>query len=83
MPATLVTTLLSIPYLEYFELWTSPLMLLHPLQGCLIVMEAAFMPVSVGELVAALISAGAWIAIAYFMGLRAFRRVLIRKEGTR
>ena len=83
MPASLVTTLLSIPYLEYFDLWTSPLMLLHPLQGCLVVMEAAFMPVSVGELVAALISAGAWITIAYFMGLRAFRRFLIRKEGTR
>ncbi len=83
MPATLVTALLSIPYLEYFELWTSPLMLLHPLQGSLIMMEAAFTPVSMGELTAAVISTGIWIAIACTMGRRAFRRFLIRKEGTR
>ncbi len=83
MPATLVITLLSIPYLEYFELWTSPLMLLHPLQGSLIMMEAAFTPVSMGELTAAVISTGIWISIACTMGRRAFRRFLIRKEGTR
>lgn len=83
MPATLVTTLLSLPYLDYFGIWTSPLMLLHPLQGCLIMMEAGFVSVPSGELIAGVISAGIWIAIASIVARRAFRRFVIRKEGTR
>ncbi|MHC5063215.1 MAG: fluoroquinolone export ABC transporter permease subunit [Planctomycetota bacterium] len=83
MPATAYIMLLSLPYLDYFEVWESPLMILHPMQGSMIMMAAAFVPVASGELIAGLVSSAVWIGISCWLARRAFRRFLIRKEGTR
>jgi len=81
LPATFIVTALSLPYLGYFDFWTSPLLYLHPLQGSLVTMKAAFFPVPQPALWAGAVSTLAWIAIAYGLSRRAFRRFVIQKEG--
>jgi hypothetical protein len=79
----LFVTLLSIPYLDYFDVWNTPLMILHPLQGALIVIKAAFLPVATSELLIGSVAAVAWIATAFALANRAFHRFVVRKEGVR
>ena len=83
MPSVMFVTVLSIPYLDYFGIWQTPWMILHPLQGPLIIMKAAFLPVGPGEFVAGLISSIVWIGGALVLAKRAFRRFVIQKEGVR
>ena len=83
MPSMLYVIVFSIPFLDYFELWTPRLMILNPVQGPLLIMKAAFEPVTTGEFTSALISTVGWIAIAYALARQSFRRFLIRKEGVR
>ena len=83
MPSMLYVALLSIPCLSYFELWTTPLMILHPLQGALVLIQAAFLPVALGDYLWALMSAVVWIGIASLLSRRAYRQFVIRVEGVR
>jgi fluoroquinolone transport system permease protein len=81
MPSVLYVWILSIPMLDYFELWTTPLMILHPLQGALVLIRAAFIPVAPVDYLSGLLSALIWIVIASMLGRRAYQRFVIRKEG--
>jgi fluoroquinolone transport system permease protein len=83
MPSMLYVTFLCLPLVDYFELWTSRLMLLHPLQGALLWMKSAFLPVPRAELALGLASALAWVAVAHALGQRSFRRFVVRGEGVR
>ncbi len=83
MPSALIITALSIPFLDYFALWETPLMILHPLQGSLIIMRAAFLPVPGIEIGLGVLSSLVWIGLAGAMAHRSFHRFLVRKEGVR
>ena len=81
MPSVLVVTLLSIPYLDYFEVWRTPWMILHPMQGPLVLIRAAFVPVEASDYGLALLAAIIWSAAAFRWARRAFHHFVVRKEG--
>ncbi len=82
MPATGFIMLLSLPYLDYFQVWESPVMILHPMQGSMILMAAAFTTVTSGELIAGVCSSVFWLLLSFLLARRAFGRFLIRKAGS-
>ncbi len=81
MPSMLYMLFLSLPYLDYFGIWTSGFMLLHPLQGPLLAMKAALLPVPWVQLTWGLISTLVWIIVACWLSRRAFERFVVTKEG--
>ena len=56
---------------------------LHPMQGPLVLMQAAVMPVPTAEVVLAVASAACWLVLAAWLAHRAFRRFVVQKEGVR
>ncbi len=82
IPSVLYVLLLSLPYLDYFGIWSSWIMWLHPLQGPLLAMRAALLPVPPAHLAWGLVSTAVWIAIACGLSRRAFVRFVITKQGT-
>lgn len=83
MPSFMYVTLLSLPYLYYFGWLNNPLMFFHPMQGSLLIMKAAFLPVASGELVAGVASTLVWLVISYRWCTRSFHRFVVLKEGVR
>jgi fluoroquinolone transport system permease protein len=82
-PSFLITLLLSIPQLGYFQLLQSPFFYLHPLQAPLILLEAAFRSVSAWQLVYGITYSLLWIGISFTAAQRAFYRFVILKQGIR
>lgn len=80
-PSFLMVLPLSIPMIYYFGAVDHWLFLLHPLQGPLIVLQAAFQPVESGLFGVGVATSLVWIWILYQLGLRAFHTFVIRKEG--
>jgi hypothetical protein len=81
LPSVLVTTVLSIPLLDYFGIWQSWLVYLHPFQASLVLMKAAFQPVQIWQIGYGLIYLLLWIGLAYGWSRRVFYRFVIAKEG--
>jgi fluoroquinolone transport system permease protein len=68
---------LSLPFIDYFGLWRSPLFYLHPLQAPLLLLQAAFQPVARGQVVYGLLYSALWLGIAYLATRHAFDRFII------
>ena len=81
-PSFLMLLVLSIPLLDYFGIWQTPLMYLHPTQALLVLLKAIFQPVENWQIIYGLLYSLAWIAVAYQMSKPAFHRFVILKEGT-
>jgi fluoroquinolone transport system permease protein len=82
VPSVFYVILLSLPLLRYFGIWEGRLLYLHPLQGSLLLMTAAFRPIQAGELAFGLSASAAWIVVLFVWSRRAFRRFVISREGT-
>lgn len=83
LPSVLMVTVLSIPLLDYFGLWQSWLVYLHPVQAPLLLMKAAFQPVSNWQLAYGVAYSLVWIGVVYVLSQRAFYRFVILKQGVR
>ena len=81
MPSVLFVLGLCLPYLDYFEIWPSWFMVLHPLQGPMLAMKAAFLPVKSLQLAAGMVSTTCWGVAAFAWSLRAFDRYVVMKQG--
>ena len=81
LPSVLMVTLLSIPLLDYFGLWQSRLVYLHPVQAPLLLMKGAFQPVAGWQLIYGAIYSIVWIGVVYVLSQRAFYRFVILKQG--
>lgn len=81
LPSILWTMAYSVPLLSYFDLWNSRLMLLHPIQAPLMLIEAAFGPVPAWQIGYGLLYGGLWLGIGFNYSRQAFYRFVIRKEG--
>lgn len=81
MPSVVYVLLLSVPYLHYFGLWRSPLLYLHPLQGPLVLLQAAFGTISVGELIYGVLAPALWIVAAFLWSVRVFERFIAAGGG--
>ncbi len=83
LPSALWVIWFSLPLLYYFELWTSWVMFLHPLQAPLVLMQAAFTTIPAWQIVYGLLYSALSVYIAYYFSHRAFHRFVISKAGAR
>ena len=73
-PSFLWTTLLMLPLLSYLNLAADWLLYLHPVRAPLVVLQAAFGPVSAADLSYGLLYGVLWTGVAFFASLRRFHR---------
>ncbi|HEX6386017.1 MAG TPA: ABC transporter permease [Anaerolineae bacterium] len=83
LPSVLYTALLSLPLLPYVGVGQSWLFYLHPLQGMLLLLQAAFRPLATWQLLYGLGYSLLWLALIYHLSQHTFHRFVITKEGTR
>jgi fluoroquinolone transport system permease protein len=77
----LVGVPLALPLVDYFEIWTHPLLWLNPAHPGLVLIRHAFRPGSAVELGAALLLTVFWIVLGFRMGLKAFHRRVSWRRG--
>ncbi|MCZ6870026.1 MAG: ABC transporter permease [Gammaproteobacteria bacterium] len=82
-PSILVTTLLAIPLLDVLDVWSSPLLYLHPTHASLVLLRAGLGHVPSGELAFAFFAAVVWAAIAFALCLQGFHRFVVARQGAR
>lgn len=83
LPAGLVSTLLQIPVLASVGLWDTPFFYLWPTRGPLLLLQAGFEPMGLGDTIFALASTALWIAIAGALARASLSRFIVRSEGSR
>ena len=80
-PSVFVTMLMGIPLLDFFGIWSTPLMLLHPLQAPLLLLKGAFSsPLPGWQLVYGVGYSLVATAVFYQLARRAFYKYLILKQ---
>ena len=82
-PAIVFTTLLSLPIIDYFALWETPLMLAHPFQAPMLLLKGGFQPIETWELVYGVVYGLVWTAVLFIYSRRAFYRFVVLKQGVR
>lgn len=84
LPSIVWATPLFVPFLHYFGLWGGGFwelfFALQPLQPSLILMRAAFVPVSAIELALAIAAGALWILIFWVWTRRGYARFAVRQE---
>lgn len=83
LPSAIWVIWFSLPLLHFFEIWTSWILYLHPLQAPLILMQAAFEPLQGWQIAYGFLYSLVWVGVAYLLARRAFRNFVIRKQGVR
>ena len=74
MPSVLVTYVVMLPVVDLLDLWDSALLYLHPLYPPMVLLEAAFRPVSGLETAVALALSATWVAVGMAISQRVIRR---------
>jgi len=80
-PSVIYSSLVSLPLLPYLAQWDHWLLYVHPLQGLLVLLQAAFEPVAAWKLVFGVLYAAFWIGIVYRWSRRAFTRFILVGSG--
>lgn len=83
LPAALWTMGFSLPLLDYFGLWQSWLMYLHPIQAPLVLLRSAFEALSPWQIGYGLGYSLVWIGIAFWFSQQTFHRFVVTKQGVR
>ena len=72
---------LALPLIDYFEVWTHPLLWLNPAHPGLVLIRQAFRPGSALEVGVALLLTVFWIVLGFRVGLEAFHRQVSWRRG--
>jgi fluoroquinolone transport system permease protein len=80
-PSFLFTMLFVPPFLSYFGLIGSRLIYLHPLQGSLLLTQAAFERIENWQWLYSLVYSILWIGIVFVLSRHRFERFVIAAEG--
>ena len=80
-PSFLFTLFFVPPFLSYFGLIETGLIYLHPIQGSLLLTQAAFQRIESWKYVYALLSSLVWIGVAFSLSRKAFARFVVATEG--
>ncbi|MFZ0547979.1 MAG: hypothetical protein WAM60_21215 [Candidatus Promineifilaceae bacterium] len=83
LPSIVFASLLSLPMITYLGANLSWPIFLHPLEGSLLWLTAAFQPVPGWQLSLSLLYSAAWIGIGAVVARRAFYRFVVVREGVR
>lgn len=78
-PSFVWTLLLSLPLLSYFEVWHNWVFYLHPVQAVLVVLRAAVLPVSAGELIYGVLYSASWVGMAFVFCVHTFHRFVVAR----
>ena len=81
LPSIVFTTLLMLPMLAYFGLWQHWLLYLRPLQAPLLLLQAAWEPITAGQLIYATVYGVLWIGLLYRMAHNDFRQFIVAGQG--
>ncbi len=81
LPSILWTVGYLLPLLFYFDFFQTRLFYLHPLLAPLLLMQAAFEPITINHIIYGLLYSILWTAIALYFSLQAFDRFVISKQG--
>ncbi|MCA9837507.1 MAG: hypothetical protein KC422_11340 [Trueperaceae bacterium] len=76
LPAGLAVTLLILPLLDVLGIWHSSLFYLHPIQPALLLMQAAFRPLTFWELCFAGLASFVWLGLVFVWAQEVFRRIV-------
>lgn len=77
LPAGAYVSALWLPLLAYLARWQPWPLALHPLSGPLLLVQAAFVPATPGQVLAGLVSSLAWVGLLAAASRRAFARWMI------
>ena len=80
-PSVLCTVVLSLPMLQYFGLWDTWLLYLHPFMSPLVLMAGAFSPIPSWQWAYGVFYAAAWAGLLVVASLRAFDHFIVEREG--
>jgi fluoroquinolone transport system permease protein len=80
-PSMIYSMPLTLPLVDYFGIFRTGLVYLHPLQAPLLVLQAAFEPLALWQWLFALLYSALWIGIFFILARRAFYRNVIGREG--
>jgi fluoroquinolone transport system permease protein len=72
---------LSLPVLDYLEIWSHPLLWLDPVQPTLVLVRQPIRPGGALEVVAALLLTALWIGAAFALGIRTFHHRVSWRRG--
>lgn len=68
--------------LAYMFGWDNPLLYLHPLQGPMLLLRAAFEPVEAWQLAYAVLASALWLGVGAWLCWRIFQRFVIGRAGS-
>jgi len=80
-PSVVYAGLATLPVFPWLLGWDHWLLYLHPLQGPLLVMRAAFGPLAAGQLAYGVLYPALWIGLTGAWSRRAFRRFVVAPAG--
>jgi fluoroquinolone transport system permease protein len=81
MPSVLFMMALQVPLLDYVGIVESPVFLAWPSQAGLFVLRDAFGELAGWERAYAALALPVWVGLAFWWARRAFRRLVVRREG--
>lgn len=81
LPSQLYIMVVSIPLLNYFNIFQSVLFYLIPTQGSLILLKAAFLPIESWQLLYAIVYQLIWIVILKYIADKRFQKYIVAQRG--
>ncbi len=72
---------LMLPLASMFG-WDSPLLYLHPLQGPMLLVRAAFAPAEPWQLIYAVLASALWLGVGAWLCRRSFQRFVVGRTGS-
>jgi fluoroquinolone transport system permease protein len=72
---------LSLPILDYLEIWSHPLLWLNPVHATLVLVRQPVRPGGALEVAAALLLTALWISAAFALGVRVFHHRVSWRRG--
>jgi len=76
LPSVLYGALASLPLITGLAQWDSPLLLIHPIQAVLVVLQSAFAPVDTNLLVYGVLYSVSSVGVLFFICTRLYQRML-------
>jgi fluoroquinolone transport system permease protein len=74
VPSGFIVALLTLPLVDYFGLWASPIFYLLPTQAALLLLAAAFRPIAPWQMVYGLLATIFWAGLGLWWSRRVFHR---------
>ena len=79
MPSVVYVTLLLLPLVEHFGGLSQSLFYIHPVEPALVLMRAAYLPVSPDDLIYGVVGGLFWVVICFVVARKQYQAYLVRQ----